>query len=609
MKLRFAAALSVCLAAGVLAAATAGQAYADAPKCTSTVPAQNPASGAPCWTDVTPYPFGFDGNPVDPNSAACQAWEATTPNTQGDPIACYLSVDSMAFRAWNRGIAVTSPPPNSALTTTPFGVWLYNGFRWFPDPTFPGQSVCQGRTALWAGKLDYWVVGQVTGASNWPALCRFDGVNFEWEPLAVPKAALAHVPVTATGTPAPGAIHTGACFAWNDCWFFGSFGVVLRWDGQSLTDATPDTANSPWLNVNFTAAIARTDAGGNPFAFAVAPAHGTSPDGTSVQAWRSSGRAFTPVRGFTPSVQAPLVAVDFNSQAQGWVAGDAGGEPPGPTPPGVQSPPLPTSGASPLMCLSASGAVLPAPVADSFTNSASAGYLWSSVSVLPNGDALAGGQNGNLNFQDPVLAELSCDQTGPRLLSFGSGSGVAADDPSGWISAVAANASNDDWAAATTADLPVSPALAPPPHLYHLTDNETPLAPAGDDVESRPTVTQVEPTIFVFAPPVVIPPPPAQPAPIAGKTTIRHVKAKPPIYAIQPPKLARTSTGAFLLSISFKVRSKVTIGIEALRKGKVVSKSGFKTFRGKTGELVLQLDVKEWPTSLKFIFPKKGGQK
>ena len=53
----------------------------------------------------------------------------------------------------------------------------------------------------------------------------------------------------------------------------------------------------------------------------------------------------------------------------------------------------------------------------------------------------------------------------------------------------------------------------------------------------------------------------------------------------------------------------MTIGIEALRKGKVVSKSGFKTFRGKTGELVLQLDVKEWPTSLKFIFPKKGGQK
>jgi hypothetical protein len=239
--------------------------------------------------------------------------------------------------------------------------------------------------------------------------------------------------------------------------------------------------------------------------------------------------------------------------------------------------------------------------------------------VLPSGDALAGGQYqiagtavSSPVFLQPVLAELSCDPAdAPRLLSFGSG-GLAVDDLGGWISAVAANASNDEWAAATTSQpaLPTTPPTpAPPPHLYHWTDTDAPLAPAGDNVESRPTVTQVEPTIFVFAPPVVIPPPPAQPAPIAGKTTIKHVTAKPPIYAIQPPKLARTSTRTFLLSISFKVRLKVTIGIEALRKGQVVSKSGFKTFRGKTGELVLQLDVKEWPTSLKFIFPKKGGQK
>ena len=45
------------------------------------------------------------------------------------------------------------------------------------------------------------------------------------------------------------------------------------------------------------------------------------------------------------------------------------------------------------MCLSASGAVLP--TAGSFTNSAGVGYLWSSISVLPNGDALAGGQYGS----------------------------------------------------------------------------------------------------------------------------------------------------------------------------------------------------------------------
>jgi hypothetical protein len=600
MKVRTAAALFACLAAG-LVGVTAAPAHADASTCTQTVPASpsTPAPGAPCWTDATPYPFGFDGNPVQPTSPspACQAWAQE--HSSGDPIGCYLSVDSMAFRAWNRGIAVTSPAPNSGLSTTPFGVWLYNGTRWFPDPTFPGQSVCQGRTALWAGKLDYWVVGQISGASNWPALCRFDGVNFEWEPLAVPKAALAHVPLDSTGKPSAGAIKTGACFAWNDCWFFGSFGVVLRWDGQSLTDATPDTADSPWLRSNFTAAIARTDAGGNPFAFAVGnPFATTSPDGTpSDRVWHSSGRAFTPVDG--SSFQSPLVAVDFNSQAEGWVAGDPAGQPP---PSGT----LPTSGASPLTCLSASGAVLDT---DSFTNSPSVGYLWSSVSVLPNGDALAGGQYGSAGtFQVPVLAEVSCDPNQQaRTLSFGSG-GLAADDPAGWVTAVAANAVNDEWAATATAQFNANPP-SPRPHLYHLTDTETPLAPAGDDMESRPIATQIEATIFQFAPPVVIPPPPAAPAPQPGKTTITRVKARPPIYAVQPPKLARISSARFSLSIRFKVRSKVTIGLEALSSGKVVSKSGLKTFRGKRGELVLALDVNEWPTSLKFVFPKKRGQK
>ena len=173
---------------------------------------------------------------------------------------------------------------------------------------------------------------------------------------------------------------------------------------------------------------------------------------------------------------------------------------------------------------------------------------------------------------------------------------------------MAANASNDEWAAAS--DSASSNPPSPVPHLYHLTNTATPDAPAGDDIESRPVVTQTEPTIFVFAPPVVIPPAPVPaPAPTPGKTTIKHVKARPPIYAIQPPKLARISTGRFSLYIRFKVRSKVTIGLEALRRGKVVSRSGFKTFRGKTGELVLALDANQWPTSLKFIFPRKRGQK
>ena len=254
------------------------------------------------------YPFGFDGNPVQPSSAGVPGVGAGATG-RDDPIVCYLSVDSMAFRAWNRGIAVTSPPPNSEAVHDPLRRLAVQRHQVVPRPDVPGAVGMQGTDRSVGGQarlLGGWP-DRAGRRRSWPALCRFDGVNFEWEPLAVPKAALAHVPVDpTTGNPVSGAIQAGACFAWNDCWFFGSFGVVLRWDGQSLTDATPDTANanSPWLESDFTAAIARTDAGGNPFAFAVGdPFSVTSPDGTSpAQVWRSSGRAFTPVGGSSSPV-------------------------------------------------------------------------------------------------------------------------------------------------------------------------------------------------------------------------------------------------------------------------------------------------------------------
>ena len=68
---------------------------------------------------------------------------------------CYLTVVSMAFRAWNRGLALTG----EASGGESLPVWRFNGTSWYPETAFPGSKVCPGDTIVWAGKLDYWVVG------------------------------------------------------------------------------------------------------------------------------------------------------------------------------------------------------------------------------------------------------------------------------------------------------------------------------------------------------------------------------------------------------------------------------------------------------------------
>src|SRR5262249_19565413 len=126
-------------AVGLIAAASSSRVVPTARADTGVVCAGVPdgsaqtalSPGHPCWVAASPYPFGADGNPVDPTSSVCVH----------SPLLCYLNVTSMAFRAWNRGLAATTNP---GASSTPFGVWLFNGNRWYPDPTFPGTRVCQG---------------------------------------------------------------------------------------------------------------------------------------------------------------------------------------------------------------------------------------------------------------------------------------------------------------------------------------------------------------------------------------------------------------------------------------------------------------------------------
>jgi hypothetical protein len=545
----------------------------------------------------------------------------------------------MAFRSWNRGLAAAYQPAGG---TTPFGVWLYNGTRWFPDPTFPGGSVCKGDTVLWAGKLDYWLVGQdpvSSGGENWPALCRFDGVNFEWERLPIPKATLAEVPLNAFGEMEPGGINAGACVSWDDCWFFGTYGVVVHWDGQNLSNASVGLGASPWLQADYTAAVERIDQAGNPFGFAVtASTSGASvtagqtvggqpvaaqPDGAAPpQLFGSFGGAFSPLGFLPPTSPQPgdpfrtdLVAVDFNSAGQGWVAGN----PQGYRANGARFPA--TAQPAPLVRISTGGTALPCPGTPASEFSASAtgdSYLWSSIGVFPGGDALAGGAAlvpGSSGTSEPVLVLASC-ASNPEITRFRVPDPTAVDpasvppvpaDESGYISSVAVNAVNDAWAASSFGRVAtIQEGVDQVPHLYHLTDTRSPLAPAGNDDETRPVTVTSEPVQYVVSPLVTVP---AKPAPTKvtkiGKKRYKTVRLPSPIYAITSPPLHRASNGTLTLYIDFKVRTDVTIGVEAFRDSQVVSASGLHRFRaGTTGQLGLQLNIANWPTRLAFVLPK-----
>jgi len=639
-------------------------------------------TGDPCWTDVTPYPFGSDGLPVDTSDD--NPLSMCAPNTLGAQLSCYLEVTSLAFRSWNYGLAATVNASPTDTTPDPFGVWLYNGTRWFPDPTFPGSGECPGDTVVWAGKLDYWLIGASNGVS-WPDLCRFDGANFEWESFPVPAATISRAeqiasvldPVTpspfVSAATTPGSITSASCISWNDCWFFGSYGTVVHWDGNLLTDESPPISESS-LQTAFTAAVARVDNAGNPFGVAVGlTSAGTPPFGGA--ALPSTPQGTNPPQLFSldddvlsatpfspPTLQWPsdpyrtdIVAADFTADRQGWIAGNpanvtvsesAGLDGIVTRPVPRAGPPVGTAEPAPLATTTAAGgaSTCTGPAASTFTYSddpsadPSDAYAWSSLSAIPTGDdALAAGQmwpaSGDAAFaldgstilpatdgaaepnQDdaaqPVIVHAECDGTVTTTRFFAAdplnpGALVAA-DRAGTVTSIAANATNDAWAATTPGGFDDAAAQLPynePPHLYHLTDGQPPDAPAGDDNESRPLDLQVD------AP---LPPEPAAPPntviviqapPTAVSVPAKAVKPKPirdGPAALYDVKSTLRGRGRYVeLYITFRLRSPVTLGVEALRDGKVVASVSLHHFKGRSGQLVLTLDTERYPNQLRF---------
>jgi hypothetical protein len=607
-----------------------------------TSPPASPSSGSPCWVDVNPYPFGSEGTPVETPAQPCSlVFSGVAPLDSQ----CALTVTSIAFRAWNRGLAATTT--SEAPADNPYGVWLFNGVTWLPSPGFPGYNVCPGHTIVWAGKLDYWLIGGPTDLS-WSRLCRFDGATLEWESLELPAATKQHVTVVAGKEERrrPGGITSAACLAWNDCWFFGTYGTVVHWDGTQLSDASPEPSLK-WLQGEYTAAVARQDPQGDPFGVAVGATtefHGATSMSEVLsehegapppEMQASSGGPFAPVL-FTPPTspqehdpyRTDLVAVDFDATGQGWVAGNPAGlrvasryefRPASPTLPPPPSPlvPVSTSGASTACAGPPERRFTFTPLAFNAAQPADS-FLWSSIAVIPgSGEALAGGSllphkegaledpNARPVEGEPVIAQAACNGVtsvtrfrveDPTYKGSLPKPPLVPADREGYVSAVAANAPNDAWVATSTGSVfnETGNSVLQPPHLYRLTDGSKPDAPEGDDLEERPLELNLDPPIIVLEPP---PPPPPPPAP-ATVTETHRVKLPPAIYGVKAKLHGRHSLSLYL---SFRIRRPVTIGAQALRHGRVVSEARPRRFAGHRGLLILKLDRKRWPTKVRFV--------
>jgi hypothetical protein len=343
----------------------------------------------------------------------------------------------------------------------------------------------------------------------------------------------------------------------------------------------------------------------------------------------SNGGAFSPL-GFAPPANEPLgidlIAADFDPAEQGWVVGNPGdlrlrqregaegGEP---------QPQVPlerhlhvASSLAPLEPVSASGksTSCTAPNFEYEPEGApdpAGSFLWSALSVVPSsGEALAGGDMRQLDpsWGEPVIAQVSCDGAAtltrfraPEPNSSAQPAPLVPADRGGSVTAIAANATNDAWAATSEGSWPGATQF---PRFYRLRNGRPPEAPEGNDNELRPLDLTEE-----LAPPPQTPPPPEEPAPTPAPeappsvSQLPSITLPPAIYDVKV-KLhkVRLHRQTYLsLYLTFKVLRPVTIGAQALRNGRVVSRARARLFAGTTGTLVLSVERKRWPNAVRFI--------
>jgi hypothetical protein len=175
------------------------------------------------------------------------------------------------------------------------------------------------------------------------------------------------------------------------------------------------------------------------------------------------------------------------------------------------------------------------------------------------------------------------------------------------VSAVAASADNDAWAAtgagkwvtSTAGGGQTSGSLSP--HLYQYTDGQPPNAPSGANAndDQRLSLFTLSPPVYQVISPVV------KKAPTKHKTIKKKLRPKhlpPAIFGIRT-KLGPRVHGVYTLHLLFRVRRPVTVGLAVLHDKRIVARTSLKRFNPGIGELSVHINRAHWPTSLKLLTP------
>jgi hypothetical protein len=86
-------------------------------------------------------------------------------------------------------------------------------------------------------------------------------------------------------------------------------------------------------------------------------------------------------------------------------------------------------------------------------------------------------------------------------------------------------------------------------------------------------------------------------------TPIPPITLPPAIYDVKVKlhKVKRHGRTYLSLYLTFKVMRPIKLGAQALRRGHVVSTARPRLFSGQTGQLILSVERKRWPTNIRFI--------